>query len=249
LSAEPRVGSDTRTPDVRQWTGIAATAVAILLFAEFMVRILAVGPRPPLADEAALAEFMTRTSTWRLIVIMIDAVLMASVIVFLAGFRQLITEARRDLEWIADLAFGAGLVFVGITLVGDAMEGGSALDTVGAPADPSALRALTEGHILLFGSIGCVLIALVAAASGYMTLASDTLPRWTGKIAYAVAVLNIVAIPTMFGGTSDTSFVSAGGHGVVVFATFPWLVWVIAVGIVTIRGRRREIRLIVETSR
>jgi hypothetical protein len=229
------------SPDVRLWTGFAATALAALLLAEFIVRA-AEGPRPPLSDGPALAEFMTRTATQTLVIIMIDTMLMACVIVFLAGFRQLITQSDRDLQWIADLAFGAGLVFVGVTLVGDSMQAGTALDTVGNVADTSALRALTEGHMLMFGSIGCVLIAVVAAASGFVTFASGALPRWTAWIAYAVALLNLAAVPTMFGGTSDRSFVSAGGPGVAAFATFPWLVWVIAVGIVTIRSRRRAPR-------
>jgi hypothetical protein len=49
----------------------------------------------------------------------------------------------------------------------------------------------------------------------------------------------VIAVPTMYGGTSDASFVSAGGVGVAIFATFPWIAWVIAVGIVTIRERIR----------
>jgi hypothetical protein len=195
-----------------------------------------------LADATALSEFLSRTSNETLMIIMIDTVLMAFVIVFLAGFRQIITSSESDLEWVADLAFGAGLLFVGVTLVGDAMEGGAALDAASGHPDPSVLRALTEGHMLMFGSIGCVLLALVSAASGYVTLASGALPRWTGIVAYVVAVLNVIAVPTMFGGTSDSSFVSAGGVGVAIFATFPWLAWVIAVGIVTIRARRRRSR-------
>jgi hypothetical protein len=238
MTTETKSVPAVHSPDVRFWTGLAASAVAALLLAEFIVRAV-MGPRPPLTDGAALAAFMTRNSTHTLIIVMIDTILMVCVIVFLAGFRQLITHARHELQWVADLAFGAGLVFVGITLVGDAMEAGSALDASDGAPDPSVLRALTEGHMLMFGSTGCVLIALIAAASGYVTFASGALPRWTGWVAYAVAVLNLLALPTMFGGTSDRSFVSAGGVGVAVFATFPWLAWVIAVGIVTIRSRRR----------
>jgi hypothetical protein len=166
---------------------------------------------------------------------------MACLIVFLAGFRQIITHARHDLQWIADIAFGAGLVFVAVTMVGDAMEAGAALDTVDMAPDASAIRALTEGHILMFGTTGCVLLALVSGASGYVTIASGALPRWTGVVAIAVALSNIAWMPAIFGGTSDTSFFSAGGVGVAVFATFPWLVWVITVGIVTIRGRRSKL--------
>jgi hypothetical protein len=226
-----------KTPDVHVWTGRAAFGVAAFLIAEFIVRETE-GSRPPLGDTDALIAFMARTSVLTLTIVTIDAALMAFVIVFLAGFRQIIKSSAQGLEWIADLTFGAGLVFVGTTLVGDAMEGGAALDAQDPHPYIAVLRALTEGHTLLFGSIGCVLIALVAASSGTVILRSDVLPRWTGVVAYVVAGLNIAAIPTLFGGTSDTSFVAAGGLGVTLFATFPWLAWVIVVGSVTVRGHR-----------
>jgi hypothetical protein len=235
-----------KAPDVHAWTGRAAFGVAAFLIAEFIVRETE-GSRPPLRDTHALIAFMSRTSAQTLAIVTIDAVLMANVIVFLAGFRQIIKNSAQGLEWIADLTYGAGLVFVATTLVGDAMEGGAALDAQDAHPYVAVLRALTEGHTLLFGSIGCVLIALIAASSGTVILLSDVLPRWTGVVAYVVAGLNIAAIPTLFGGTSDTSFIAAGGLGVTLFATFPWLAWVIVVGIVTVRGhrptRRRLLRI------
>jgi hypothetical protein len=227
-----------RSPDVGLWTGVSATAVAGLLLAEFITR-MTMGRRPELDDGAALTAFMNRAARQTLNIILIDTVLMAFVIVFLACFRQIITHRRHDLQWIADLAFGAGLIFVAVTLVGDAMEGGAALDTYGVIPDASSIRALTEGHMLIFGTVACVLLSLVSAASGYVTIASGAFPRWTGIVAWIVAALNILAVPTMFGGTSDASFVSAGGVGVAIFATFPWLAWVITVGFVTIRERIR----------
>jgi hypothetical protein len=229
--------SAVKTPDVHRWTGRAAFGVAAFLIAEFIVRETE-GSRPPLSDTDALIAFMARTSAQTLTIVTIDAVLMANVIVFLACFRQIIKNSAEGLEWIADLTYGAGLVFVATTLVGDAMEGGAALDAQEAHPYVAVLRALTEGHTLLFGSIGCVLIALIAASSGTVILLSDVLPRWTGVVAYVVAGLNVAAIPTLFGGTSDTSFIAAGGLGVTLFATFPWLAWVIVVGIVTVRGHR-----------
>jgi hypothetical protein len=234
------LGPGSPLPDVHVWTGRAAFAAAAFLLAEFIVH-QSEGPRPPLKDTAALIEFMANTSIQTLVIVTLDAVLMALVIVFLAGFRQIITSARAGLESIADLAYGAGLVFAGTTLVGDALEGGAALDAQDGHPDPSVLRALTEGHTLLFGSIGCVLLALVTVASGYVILASGALPRWTGRVAFVIAALNLVAVPTLFGGTSDTSFFAAGGLGVTIFATFPWFAWVIVVGAVTIRGYRREL--------
>ena len=229
-----------RAPDPRLWTGVAGLVVAALTLVESSVDLFLVGQRPRLDDGDALVAFMTVASTPTLVVILVDTFLMAFLIVFLAGFRQLITKTRPDIEWIADLAFGAGLVFVGLTLVGDAMEAGAALDSIGAVSDPSVVRALTEGHAQMFGSMGCVLTALVAAAAGHVIFLSGALPRWTGWLAYVVAVANAAAVPTMFAGTNEATFFSAGGPGIALFATFPWLVWVGSVGVSALRDRRHD---------
>jgi hypothetical protein len=228
-----------RTPNVGAWTGIAAIAVAVFTVLEFTIRQIFVGARPSLDDSVALVDFAQRTAPGTLGVILIDAFLMASLVVFLAAFRQLITQVRRDLDWLSALAYGAGIVWVAITLVGDGLEGGAALDAATLHGDPHVIRTLTLGHSLLFGAIGCVLTALVAAASGYVTIISGALPRWTGRLAIGVAGANLVAVATVFGGTDD-SFHAVGGWGTAVLATFPWLVWVVCVGIVVIRARRRH---------
>jgi hypothetical protein len=227
-----------RTPDPRLWTGVAALVVAALTLVESSVDLFLVGQRPNLDDGDALVAFMTAASTPTLVVILVDTFLMAFLIVFLAGFRQLINKTRPDIEWLADLAFGAGVVFVALTLVGDAMEAGAALDSIGAVSDPSVVRALTEGHVQMFGSMGCVLTALVAAASAHVIFLSGALPRWTGVLAYVVAAANFAAVPTMFAGTNDPTFFSAGGPGIALFATFPWLIWVGSVGVTALRDRR-----------
>jgi hypothetical protein len=226
-----------RTPNVGIWSGVAALAVAFFTVLEFSVRQVFVGSRPDLGSTAALLEFSHRTAAGTLGVIVIDTFLMASLIVFFASFRQLITQRRRDLDWLSALAYGSGIAYVAVTLVGDGMEGGAALDAAGDAPDVHVIRALTLGHSLLFGSIGCVLTALVAAASGYVTIVSGALPRWTGVLAVIVSGANIAAVATVFGGTDD-SFHSVGGWGTAALATFPWLVWVVCVGVVVLRGHR-----------
>jgi hypothetical protein len=228
-----------RTPNVGTWTGIAAIAVAVFTVLEFTIRQIFVGARPSLDDAAALVEFAQRTAPGTLGVILIDTFLMASLVVFLATFRQLITQVRRDLDWLSALAYGAGIVWVAITLVGDGLEGGAALDAATLQPDAHLIRTLTLGHALLFGAIGCVLTALVAAASGYVTIVSGALPRWTGRLAIGVAGANVVAVATVFGGTDD-SFRAVGGWGTALFATFPWLVWVVCVGVAVIRARQQH---------
>lgn len=233
----------TNSPDVKRWTGVAAIGVAALLLTEFILHQV-VGPRPELDQSKELAAFVVGHHNMLLTIVLIDTVLMGNIIVFLAGFRQIITHTRHDLQWIADIGFGAGLVFVAITMVGDAMEAGSALDVVRLTPDSSAIRALTEGHAVMFGATGCVLLAVISGSSAYAVLASGALPRWTGVVAWVVAGLQIFGLATIYGGTSDRFWFSSGGVGVTLTATFPWIAWVITVGIVTIQGhsgfRRRR---------
>ena len=224
-----------RSPDVKRWTGVAAIGVAALLLTEFILHQV-VGPRPELDQSAELAAFFVKHHNMLLTIVLIDTVLMGNIIVFLAGFRQIITHTRHDLQWIADVTFGAGLVFVAITMVGDAMEAGSALDVVNLTPDASAIRALTEGHAVMFGATGCVLLAVISGSSAYAVLASRALPRWTGIVAWVVAGLQLFGLATIYGGTSDHYWFSSGGVGVTLTATFPWIAWVITVGIVTIQG-------------
>ena len=229
------VPSVIRSSDVKRWTGVVVAGVAVLLITEFILHQV-VGPRPELDQSKALAAFFVTHHNMLLTIVLIDTILMANIIVFLGGFRQIITHARHDLQWIADITFGAGLVFVAITMAGDAMEAGSALDVVHLTPDPSAIRALTEGHAVMFGATGCVLLAVISGSSAYTVLASGALPRWTGVVAWVVAGLQIFGLATIFGGTSDRFWFSSGGVGVTLTATFPWVAWVITVGIVTIRG-------------
>jgi len=237
VTAERRWPVGWRTPNVGLWTGFAALGVAALTAAEFVIRQVAVGPRPGLNEVEALVEFNQRTHTGTLGVILTDTVLMAVIIVFLSGFRQLIVQTRRDVQWIADIGFSAGIAYVVVTLVGDGMEGGAALDATIDGGSGTVIRALTVGHALYFGSIGCVLTAVVSFASGYITLISGALPRWTGWLAVIVALPPLVLAGTAFAGTDDPPFRAAGGWGSVALGTFPWLAWIVAVGIVVIRGR------------
>jgi hypothetical protein len=134
-----------------------------------------------------------------------------------------------DYEWIGTLAFGSALALSTVTLVAASLEGGAALDAVNGPADPSAIRALSEGYILIYQSIGCILIALFSAAVGYATMGTRILPRWTGWLAYSAAILNLVAVPI------GLSIAPIAVLTVAVIADFPLQIWFLIVSIVLIR--------------
>jgi hypothetical protein len=187
-----------------------------------------------LEDTAGYADFVARTSGSKLAIIVIDMVMMACLLVFLAGFRHLIRQARPDYEWVGTLAFGAGLALSTVTLVAASLEGGQALDTVGGLANPTAIKALGDGYILIYQSIGCILIALFSAAAGYATLGTGMLPKWTGWVAYAAAVLNFVAVPL------GLSIAPAAVWAVAIIATFPWPIWLLTVSILMMRNREAK---------
>ncbi len=236
-----------KTPDVRRWAGLSAFAVAIFLAIESLTK-LAMGTRPELYETDALVRYSYDTAVPTIIVILADTFLMAFLIVFLACFRQLITTSHPELRWIADITFGAGIAFVSVTLVGDAMDGGAALEAAGRDPDASVIRALIVGHSIMFGSTGAVLLALVSATAAYLTFATGVVPRWTGYLAAATAISNLAWAILGFNGTSPYSFFAVGGAGNAILAIFPWLVWVFCVGLTTIRGARHEAHRLAEKS-
>lgn len=225
------------TPDVRRWVGISALVMAVFLAIEAVTK-LTIGARPALDDSRALVAFVQNSSTQTIIVILADTFLMGSLIVFLAAFRQLVMHAKSHLGWIADVMFGAGLAFITVTLIGDAMDGGTALDVWNVTPDASVIRALIEGHTLMFGSIGAVLLALTSGAAALLTFVCGVVPRWTGTLAALTSLSNLAWAPVAFGGTAPGSFFAAGGWGNAIFAIFPWLAWVFVVGLTAVEGAR-----------
>ena len=216
-----------------RWMGLSALAVAVFLVVEAVTK-LTMGERPELDESTALVEYIRSTATQTFVVILADTFVMAFLIVFLACFRHLVIASRPDLEWVTQVTFGAGLVFIAVTLVGDSMDGGAALDVIGLRPDPSVIRALIVGHSIMFGSTGAVLLALVCATAAYLTFASGALRRWTGVLAATTAVSNLALAVLGFGGTSPSNFFAVGGIGNALLGIFPWLIWVFCVGFTTL---------------
>lgn len=220
-----------------RWTGAFGLGVVGISWAEFPLYVM-VGS-PPVYDGAAFAEHLFNHRTVAFTRILMDTVLYVVVMIFAARLSQLIRLARPGNDWVATLVFGSAAVWLGVTLVADGLEGGATLDTLGGNADPSAVRALIEGTLLIFnGSIAFVLTGLFLGAVGYATFATGILPRWTGWLAYAAAALCAASVPAMYAGPLDyTGFYNAGGWGPAIVANFPPLIWFLVVGIVMVRKR------------
>ena len=141
--------------------------------------------------------------------------LYVAAMIFAATFSHIVRSARPEHGWVATLVFGSAAVWIGVTLVANGLEGAVALDTLGGDPDPSAVRALMEGTLLIYnGAIALVITGSFLGAAGYATFATGVLPRWTGWLAYAGALLCAACIPAMYGGAVDfavSTTLAAGG--------------------------------------
>jgi len=214
---------------VRRWTGAFGVAsIALILVAQPLWFIAGTAPR--LQDTVKFSEYVTRNNAIILTRTLADTLIMVCFLIFLVGFCHLIRQARTDYAWAAMLVFAAGLVFAMLTLVGDALAGGAALDTVGGNAEPVVVRALWEGSILVFGAIGLIIMALFMASAGYAILATAALPRWTGWLGCACAIFNLLAVPAIYAGANATGFYTADGL-VALASELPFLIWALIASI------------------
>jgi hypothetical protein len=93
-----------------------------------------------------------------------------------------------------------------------------------------------------------LLTALFLVAVSYAILATRALPRWTGWLAVGIAVLDLVAVPAIFGGND---FMEAGVAGVTTSAGWyvyinnvmglAFIGWLISVGIAMIRLKPKAV--------
>jgi hypothetical protein len=220
-----------------RWTGVFGLGVVAITWAEFPLWVI--GGSSPAYNGAAYAENLFHHSTIAFTRILMDLGIYVAAMIFAARLSHLIRLARPGFDWAATLVFGSAAVWFGVTLVADGLEGGATLDTLRGNADPSAVRALIDGTLLIFnGSIAFVLTGLFLAAAGYATFATGVLPRWTGWLAYITAALCAISIPAMYAGPVDyTGFYNAGGWGPAIIASFPPLIWFLVVGTVMVRKR------------
>jgi hypothetical protein len=141
------------------------------------------------ASAAAVVAFYNAHSTrqtWSLYVVGAGVVLMAF---FIGGMRSVLRRANHTHTWLADTAFGGGLVFV------------AGFATAGF-VQWALISAAHNGQTQLAGNLNFLaqtiplpaqagLVVLTAAAGLVIVLGSD-LPAWLGYTALAVAVVSAI---------------------------------------------------------
>ncbi|MEV6397411.1 hypothetical protein AB0M39_22010 [Streptomyces sp. NPDC051907] len=173
--------------------------------------------------------------------ILLNILTCGALLVFLVGLRHLIRGAGPGFEWLASLVFGSGTAYVTVTLVAASVEAGVVLEHSDGTLDPTVDGPLAHANMLLHGSIARLLTAVLLTAAGYAILRSGVLPRWTGRAAYAVAVINLAFVPSLFFGTDAAQFYSAVGWGNTAMTAALVVYWALAVGVVVVRRPSRPL--------
>ena len=120
-------------------TGVFGIACVALTFGQFPLWL--VGSPPSVYDGRGFAQHLFAIKNVAFTRILMDQGIYVSMLVFAAGLRHLIRQARAASEWIGTLLFGAALGWVAVTVVADGLEGGAVLSTLNSNPEPSACAA------------------------------------------------------------------------------------------------------------
>lgn len=221
----------------RWWGGANGIAFAVLQ-GVFVGIYASMGTLPSLADTASVAAFVTKNSTALITGTIVFAVSILLLYLWLFELRHTIQAAGEAHQGEALLSFGLGLVGGAFAILGFTLIGAAALDAGSATPEPTSVRALLmAGYAILRMSWLVWPLFLVVAASG--TLGSGALPRWTGWLAYAAALLDVAAIPAFYGGVDPSVFYSVTGPASIVLNAVPFVVYVLATSVAMMRAPGR----------
>jgi hypothetical protein len=219
--------------DWRAWSGWAGV-VFIALNVVSVIVFFTGGIPPKLADTASYTEYVNRNGALMTTIAVVSTINVAFFYVWVLGLRGAIRSAGQDFEWAAAFTFGLGLVLgVGMILAATLL-GATGLDA-SMKADPAAVRVLSDVSLAIYPVLG-VPVALLCAAASYAASETGVFSAVTSRIGYAAALLNLAALPSLYGGTDPTTFYSAAGFATIVLSLIPLLVFVGAVSVAFLRA-------------
>jgi hypothetical protein len=207
----------------RRFTGFSCLAAAVAFIVEVPLYFVYDGPPP---DSNVLARLL------------VGILALGCLLLFTAGFRELIKSVSPGHEWIGGIASTAGLAYVVVTLVSSGLEAGSVIATHHS-IDPTIA---VPGTYILYGSIGRMLLGTFLATAGFAISRTHALPRWTARSAYVLAAINFAFIPSMFFGNKPAFFYAANGWGTTASMGAILSYWLLALSVSILRSTRRSAR-------
>lgn len=190
--------------------------------------VLSAGPQPLTAED--VAPYLSSGAAVLLVGMLGALAALTALIVFLTGLRSVI-EASAEGAWLGPLAFGAGLVGVGVSYVGTALVTSAILFArEGRPPEIVAAVYETGSELLVLAGLpmGLAIAATTLALGRSGRLAGPL--ALIGWVAVALEVGSVVASLTL---ADPSSRVAVGAMGVIGV-----IVWVAATSVTLIVGPR-----------
>jgi hypothetical protein len=159
-------------------------------------------------------------------------------IVFFTGLNQLVRVVDPESGWLGSFSQMAGVIWVVIVFVPQSMEVGAAI-SVDHDIDTTTEGPFAAAQYLLQGGVSRLMMALFLIAFGILVVRLDLLPRWVGRSAFVLAVINLAFLPAVYFGDDAADFYSAQGWGTTASMGALWGVWILAVSISLLRSARR----------
>ena len=215
--------STTSTGDTRsglRWGGISGIVFVVL----FVVGFLMTTDTPDgNASNREWLKYFRDSGNRRMLVIgaLIFAVALIGFLVFLGVLRERLRNAAPGGEWVATVAFASGIAFVAAVVVFALGQGSVAAGVQfgdnPVPRDADIMRTLTSvgfGAMLVFGAASAGLLVITTSVAGGR---AGLLSRWLVVTGYVVGIIVIIG-------------------GLIFFPFVLFVLWVLAVSIVMLRG-------------
>jgi len=207
---------DDRT--LRRRTGSAAVATSTFFIAVAPLYFVYSGPPPQ--GNVIVRSLLTIAG-------------FVALIAFVAGLQALMRRARPDEEITAGFLGLLSAVWVAVTIVATAMEAGAVLGRA-ERIDPTLIGSGAEGALVIYGPFGRILTAAFLATCSVAIARTGVLPRWLGRTALALAVLQLAFVATFFSDTDPSRFLSVNGWHLPIVGSLLML-WILTAGITLLR--------------
>jgi hypothetical protein len=203
-----------------RWVGIAGVVFVLANVVSFLIAFGA--PEAIRSDEAIIGWYSDSVNQYRfLAALMIGGILGISMLVFIVGFRKVLTDARAS-EVLVELAYAAGLVLVAVWTVGGAIGSSVAATLVFSDTfelDPDTARIVSTIGNIWIPAVAGIPGAVFLGVTSFACRRARLLPTW-------LVWLGLILTPFVF--------LAWPGFGI---NTFLLLAWVLLASIVLLKQK------------
>lgn len=220
---------------VLRWAGVSAIAFVVLQVAA-VAALFSAGTPPSGSDTGLVVNYVGKHTGAFETFALGNGLAYLAFLVFANGLREALTQSEDRARLAATIFSAASTVLAAVALVGGALTATGAVDA-SVTAEPASLRAMFEAGAVMLGPGVEFPAALALAAAAMAVGRSNVLPRWTSWVGWVAAALNLVATPSLYGGSNPTVFYSATGIAELAMGLLPLLVWTFITGVSLLRTR------------